>query len=484
MPKNSWDAAFDAARYNPEQAAFTASESVRERASSLGVHEAYDSMRQQSRANHFDVQNGLRINETGATTLNFEDGSRVEAQLAAHGTPTRQQERDGRGTPLPNDSWEQSAGFPGARQTESASARQTDSANHKLPADADRLPHFLTERELQDHRLEASRRQLEVAAFSAFIPRDREVFLENMRTFEARLGTRSLDEVTRTYNALSQMITGEGLTARSLSPENRYALVMDFMRHAADPTNVDQGEFNTCNVTTMQEGVLTFRPSVMAGMLAQASLAGEYRSRDGRVIQLDGNSLVPLANSRNSNEGSNERSYATQVLNHVMVNEITQRSGRFYSQITRTAIHGDTGERLTSGGFTGDEVLHNGRSARQPRVDIRQMGDAMERYGLPGSILFNSQENHGPNVVTFSSAESMEARMRERIAAGTPIILLVRDLRQFPGGGSGVPPEIPHVISITGIRAGGVVSYSNQWGRHGDGEMRIEDLYRSSRPRT
>ncbi|MCC7531054.1 MAG: hypothetical protein IT342_21220 [Candidatus Melainabacteria bacterium] len=88
MPNNSWDAAFDVVRHNPEQSALMAPDRVRERASSAGVHEAYDAMRQQSRANQFDP-NGARmdgaLNGAGATTLNFADGSRIEALLAGDG---------------------------------------------------------------------------------------------------------------------------------------------------------------------------------------------------------------------------------------------------------------------------------------------------------------------------------------------------------------------------------------------------------------
>lgn len=259
------------------------------------------------------------------------------------------------------------------------------------------------------------------------------------------------------------------------------------MYHAAEPTNIDQGIFNTCNVTTMQEGLFASRPSVMADMLAQASLTGTYRSpHDGRVTRLDRNSMMPVPGSEHPNADQGERSYATQLLNHVMVNEISQRRipPQFYSQITRTGDRNDNGERLTTGGFTGNEVLFNGRVARQPVITIADMGAAMQRYGRPDSVFYNSTATgwEHPSVVTFRNVEEMTRRITERIASGAPVIMYIRDVSGLPRGQGG--PDTPHVISITGIRPDGVVSFSNQWGRHGDGSMRIEDLFRISRGRT
>lgn len=172
-------------------------------------------------------------------------------------------------------------------------------------------------------------------------------FRDNILAIEQRAHQEGLpkSEVEATHHELLRLIEArEGHTSR----ENRLLAASSFAHHLADPSNIDQGDYHTCAASTTQERLMTRNPAKAAEMLTSACLTGKWTAKDGKVIEIRGDqSFTPRPESRTSPPADGERSYATQVLNLVMNNDLNQRKHppRYYVQ-GRPDGAGDSGERL------------------------------------------------------------------------------------------------------------------------------------------
>ncbi len=196
-----------------------------------------------------------------------------------------------------------------------------DGGGEKNPDGSDKRPEISEEQK----RLESERERLKANAEKLEPPEAREQFVRDMERFEARVKAenRSPAEVTESYKQMSRLLEAEN---GAVGSKERQLAAKSFMSHAADPTNIDQGAHNTCNVTTLAERTMTRTPSKMAEMVATAAIDGKWTASDGKVITLKPESLQPGREERTfppSNSG--DRTYATQLMNVVAVNDVLQR---------------------------------------------------------------------------------------------------------------------------------------------------------------
>jgi hypothetical protein len=319
-------------------------------------------------------------------------------------------------------------------------------------------------------------------------PQQRAEFRQQMEQFEERARRQNMppEEVARTYNQLSRLMEAQN---GAVPKEHRTLAAQGFMRHLADPTNIDQGSHNTCNVTVLAERTLTRTPSRAAEMMTSTLLNGNYTAPDGTVIRIDPQSLVPGVEERTHPPADGARSYATQVLNNVMVNDIVQRRipPLFYTQ-GRPESADDTGERLQyADGTYVMETTRDGRVRRKqgPGVVTAEIEQEQGRInGERGTVLAHSDADNGEGLIGFRSPEELGQRLREAQQQGKlPMVILV-DADDPIFNGTGTAPGQWHVVSITGYDpATGRVRISNQWGRSNDQEVSLADLYRSTRNR-
>ncbi|MBC7997242.1 MAG: LysM peptidoglycan-binding domain-containing protein [Leptolyngbya sp.] len=315
-------------------------------------------------------------------------------------------------------------------------------------------------------------------------------FTEDMRKFEDRSkrGEVSQDEVAKTYKQIDRLLNADNA---KIPEAQRKVLAENIMYHAGDPKNIDQGMYNTCNVSTLQEKLFTKNPSIAAEMITSTAIDGQWKAPDGKTIKIDPQSLEPRAESRTHPPADGNRSFATQVMNNVLVNDQIQRRNppATYSQISRnpdgSALKdGDTGERLFD--TKGREILDKGKPVRSPSVLSAEMSDAVTRLtGEKHFVISNGKTDADPRLAQVNSREDLDRTLKDMKTDGKlPAVILLDSNHPAFGGRGGDKPGW-HVVSITGYdEKTGKVTISNQWGSKSDREISIDDLYKSTRDHT
>ncbi len=156
------------------------------------------------------------------------------------------------------------------------------------------------------------------------------LFLINLEAFQKRADV-TQTEKDKVYGQLGKLLEAK----ETKLPEDdktrptflRTTLAQYLLFHAAHPQKIDQGRFNTCNVTTLAERFFTRNPSIAAEIAVTTAVTGEWVDpSDKKVIKIDRESLRPSENTTTwvpLKDGA--RSFDTQLLNVVMVNDAVQR---------------------------------------------------------------------------------------------------------------------------------------------------------------
>lgn len=315
-------------------------------------------------------------------------------------------------------------------------------------------------------------------------------FTEDMRKFEERAarGEVSEDEVAKTYRQTDKLLNADNA---KIPEEQRKVLAQNIMYHAGDPKNIDQGVYNTCNVTTLQEKLFTKNPSVAAEMITSTAIDGNWKAPDGKTITIDPQSLDPRAESRTHPPKDGDRSFATQIMNNVLVNDQIQRRNppATYSQISRnpdgSALRdGDNGERLFD--TKGREILKDGKPQRSPSVSSGEMSDAVTRLtGETKFVISNGQTDGDSRLAQVNSKEDLDRTLRDMKTNGKLPAVILLDANHPAFGGVGGKDVGWHVVTVTGYdEKTGKVTISNQWGSKSDREISVDDLYKSTRDHT
>lgn len=345
--------------------------------------------------------------------------------------------------------------------------------------------------------LSRRRESLDNAARMRFSPDSEEYksFAENMKRLEARASSGSVSpkEIVETYKQTERLLIAG---SAKVGMEERKVLAQNLIYHAADPKNIDQGVYNTCNVCTIQENLFTKHPSIATEMVVTTALYGQWRSRDGMIIKIAPESLVPMPESKVHPPADGERSYATQVINNVLVNDVVQRRvpANFYQQVRENTdgsplTGSDNGERLLfkngqecQRDAQGKIVSENGIPVREPDLTSSDMAIMQEQMtGERKTILTNSETAIDPDLTVFRSKEELEESLQDLKSAGKLPAIVMVDANNPAFGGEGGGTAGWHVVCITGYDyKTGMVQISNQWGSDGDRAISVENLYEST----
>ncbi len=344
-----------------------------------------------------------------------------------------------------------------------------------------------------NHLQNSRARLMEDAEQNIYSVADRRKFEADMQKLEERAATQPLSakEVADTYDQLSRLLEAKDGTQPK---ENRVLAAESFAHHMASPTNIDQGQHNTCNVTSLEEHIMTRNPSKAAEIVATAALTGQWVAPDGKVIKLDSNSLLPGPEERNFPPNDSERSYATQLMNQVLVNDVGQRKmpPMFYSQ-EKPQGRADTGERLRYADGTDvptDAIRRNGDQApwNRPDVTCGDMTESARRLtGDSNFVIVGRGVDSEANLVSVGSAQELGQALSAMKASGKLPAIIMVDINDPLFNGAGDPRKEPnwHVISVVGYdEKTGKVKLSNQWGIANDITADLNDLYRTTLNRT
>ena len=334
-------------------------------------------------------------------------------------------------------------------------------------------------------------------------PKQVENFLGSMRRFEDRATRDEVKpaEIALTYHHLSRLIETEGSTILDLG--QRKALSQQIIEQAADPTLIDQGYHNTCNVAVVESRMYTRHPSDAVRLVTDMALAGQFETADKTVIQVSSESLQPHTQSKLDSREDGARSYASQVFQVAAVNAYWQRqtedseSNQIDVRYEQVDPEGDTdtGERLLNywGMSPSEQTEKDGTPMRHPNLGINDIWDVYSQItgnNEKNAFLANAETVKNSRVPTFENEDQLQAQLTYLKDAGRLPAVIQVDARNEPfltdsddgmeGGSDGW-----HVVTVTDFDpATDRVSVDNQWGmdadKFGDEALPLEELYLST----
>jgi hypothetical protein len=374
-------------------------------------------------------------------------------------------------------------------------------------------------------------------------PRLKQEFRNNLEHFQARTDIDQAEK-DRVYMQLSRLLTAtdtklvgidtnlvrkdghidsidKNLSALEAAEKDalRVSLAEGLIYHAAHPSRVDQGNFNTCNVSTLAERVFTRHPSIAAEMAVTTAIKGEWvNPGDGarQVIKIDRESLKPAEfGADNVPPVDGHRSFDIQLLNVVMINDYWQhevppkkyiqtKPSKIRDEITGKTIQ-DYGEHLYDWDAKHDKCLAPvtrtvETSHGEIQVPCRSPHMTGQAIAEEGACLTN--ESH---FVIINSPPKIDRRTGQPIDDGMVHVTSPDMLRKaliemkaqgrFPAvitvdahsaifertSDSKFDPHSGHVVSIRDYDdSNGRTTISNQWGSKFDIKVNLSDLYDAS----
>jgi hypothetical protein len=350
-------------------------------------------------------------------------------------------------------------------------------------------------------------------------PQKRAKFEADMLRFEERAAKQtpplSPEEVAKTYKETERLLEATGDTP--LKPEDRVKLAEQVMSQAADPKSIDQGQHETCNVTTGEAMMYTKHPSDAIKLVTDVATTGEYTAPDGTKVKVDPTAADGEAKENPPADGN--RSHASQIYQVTAVNLYYQKQPYTYTDAAgnpKTVPAGQIeyqqvpdqpgaippvvgGERLIDKSTTPPTTIMSDWAAGTPKDNPDLADRAMVDIpniisGTNDAVMIEHEKavyGDKTGVDTFKSEEEMKDYIKKAKEDGKMPIIVGVHTGQEPflhdsGGGAAGGSGGWHVVTITDYdEATGKVKIDNQWGssadHQGDNGVHVHDLYRASR---
>lgn len=138
------------------------------------------------------------------------------------------------------------------------------------------------------------------------------------------------EEVAKTYEQIGKLMgAGDNPDLPKIKSADRVLLAQQVMHQAANPDDVSQGGYNTCNVASGESRAYTKSPSEAARLVTDIVTTGKYTSNGsppttvevGKDKDIHPDSLLKIGESKNAHDdGANHRSYASQIFEVTAIN--------------------------------------------------------------------------------------------------------------------------------------------------------------------
>ncbi|MBN9396558.1 MAG: hypothetical protein J0H83_15020 [Candidatus Melainabacteria bacterium] len=340
--------------------------------------------------------------------------------------------------------------------------------------------------------------QLSFVAERAFVGQGQRLaqFERDMRALGQRAGHDGLsqDQVANVYKQVGRLLEGHGYSDGGLSRPARLRLAEQVMHQAAVPTDINQGQHNSCQLASLESRMYTRDPERAAQIVADVALNGRYKDTRDRSLginarphdeSIDFNSVDDIDAIRG------KRSHASEIFQvtaaNIMadiINERTHPRGqvRFEQQPDREVLI-DYAQHLP-------KVLRFGPGALYPQRDALPLAYNAITGRNEKQIMIAGFEA-GPRTdmirVVTSERDLANALLAAKQQKKFPLLVSVQtDIEPFwtdsnapfAGGTGG-----GHVVTVRDYRPGPVpiVTVDNQWGRDADHDMqkplRLSTLY-------
>lgn len=336
-----------------------------------------------------------------------------------------------------------------------------------------------------DKRVREERAALEKSASKLLKPHQLEDFKENLDRLAGFAKEHNItpQEVSKTLKACRELLEASDT---HFSADERAKLAFQAVRQASSPYSIDQGEYNTCNVTTLEKMLYSSKPSVMMEMMRDIATTGNYKTANGDNIKFSKEQLKPNSKEEEAFHTSDgERSYATQIANIAMINAYWQNrtetpDGKKVPKGSIRYENTPDGERLLDYSQKPPKALRdtNGNVIESPKINAIDMTSIMKHCAgkLPdGGLMLhrNIVDNKVDGIVEVTTQEQFEKKLVE-LASGKngkfPIIAVIHDTDKLYGkeseNGAG------HVVTISGIKLDKdgkiLIKTDNQYGKDSD----------------
>lgn len=302
-------------------------------------------------------------------------------------------------------------------------------------------------------------------------------FASNMAAFKMRAKLNGYTDFSVVETLLN--------VSRVLDPQTRtkhgdpQLIARGMMRNAADPTSIDQGGHNTCNVTTLECRMYTREPQAATKVVADVVINGEFKTADGTIVRP--RTLVPDGEALADPTPDGSRNYASQVFQITAINVHWNRrdtlpGGKEAGKGNISYCQGGPGEPaeylLNCSKMPPEIHRFSTIDSSHPWMDLNGISDVNEQItGRPSSNFgierwYVSGENRG--CFKVSSLQEFKDRL-EKMAQerAFPVVLVVDAAKKPIGSGDG--GFGPHVVTITNYDpVTGMLTIDNQWGKGAD----------------
>ncbi|CAN5196024.1 hypothetical protein BH10CYA1_BH10CYA1_55830 [soil metagenome] len=281
----------------------------------------------------------------------------------------------------------------------------------------------------------------------------RETYLENAKTFVERARSAGLadQQVSSVFTASLKLL--ESPNAKVSQPL-RIQLAQQIMAESAYPGSIDQGNHQTCGMSDIESRTWTKSPAIMANMVAKVAIDGSYTAADGKLITIPPQNLIPDTEAQVNPPKDGTRSFASQIIQATMLNDIGQRLATpwYFTQLTPT--NSSRGEFWTDASGTPLTIQAGDRK-----------GQAMEYVGSnPGFLVQEIKRLTGEDGIVFnhhfdgisdkltsfkSEAELAQKLLKAKNDGKFPIIISVYgEDPAFGKRDSGIEKKQDHVVCI------------------------------------
>ena len=330
-------------------------------------------------------------------------------------------------------------------------------------------------------------------------------FEDNMRKFEMRVseGRLPAHEVAATYRQIERLLEASDNPAiPTINTDVRMRLAQEIMEQAASPTSINQGNHDTCNVTTVEARTYTRNPSAAARLVADIATTGIYMTAGDPQVEVRVNPSHIAPDETSAVADNAARSRASQIFQVTAVNihytvgtsAIGQPGRIVYEQVTPEAgaIPPDDGERLWDCSTDPPKEI-----SRDPEIsDDGVVGISNQITGLNESdVLIAHRDDYsgeGKLITLFDSEAGFHKTIERLHREGKfPVIVRVGSGNEpfltDSGGGAAGGSGGAHLVTITGYRTGppAMVEVDNQWGQSADHlrdqALAVHELYLATR---
>lgn len=302
---------------------------------------------------------------------------------------------------------------PAARIADSQGAKSLDAGSMQSLYGADSVA---------KGELNHSRHQLLETAHRVFENHEQETrFKDNMESFEKRMGSSARAEIQRTYAEVQRLLDNP---SSIVAPEVKQNIAQDILERAAHPTQSNQGLSLDCGAAAIENRLYSRTPSAAAHLTTEATLSGQFRDAQGRVVTLDHQSIaVHQATNDPANTGLEARSHGDQIMQMIVRNEelaeVNSKAG-----ISSECNHGLKYQLNFNGNDVSDTekvIDYSTNPARNVSQDFGGMDTnsfdsvyrnlSMKSDNSNQNFFIDDFQNTGPNTENFKrTLESMQGK--------------------------------------------------------------------------